>query len=126
MYVFIRNDGIWTQQAYIKASNTDAGDRFGGSVRLSADGNTLAVGALGESSSATGVNGDQADNSATQSGAVYIFTRSGASWSQQAYIKASNTDPDDLFGTPDPEKMPKDDAPDDLFGGLGRCRVRAE
>src|SRR5690606_27309682 len=48
---------------FIKASNTDADDWFGWSLALSADGSTLAVGAPAENSKATGVNGDQADNS---------------------------------------------------------------
>ena len=65
---------------------------------MSADGNTLAVGAISEDSGAKGVNGDQNDNSQPSSGAVYVFTRTGATWSQQAYIKASNTDVNDLFG----------------------------
>ncbi|MCZ7678216.1 MAG: FG-GAP repeat protein [Sandaracinaceae bacterium] len=88
----------WAQQAYIKASNTDAFDSFGHSIALSSDGSTLAVGAVGEDSSATGINGDQADNSANSAGAVYVFRRSGTTWTQQAYIKASNTDPNDSFG----------------------------
>ena len=58
---------------YVKASNTGANDLFGQSVALSADGNTLAVGALGEDSNATGVNGDQTNNSASFSGAVYLY-----------------------------------------------------
>jgi hypothetical protein len=91
VYVFVRNGGNWVQQAYVKASNAKAGDRFGASLALSGDGNTLAVGATGESSSATGVNGNQADTSMAGAGAVYVFTRSGATWSQQAYVKASNT-----------------------------------
>ena len=98
VYVFTRSGSVWEQQVYIKASNTGELDFFGGSVSLSADGNTLAVGAIEESSSATGINGDQTDNSAPVSGAVYVFTRSGYAWEQQAYIKASNTDADDLFG----------------------------
>ena len=65
----------FAQEAYIKASNTDANDTFGYSVTLSDDGNTLAVGAREESSAATGVNGDQADNSAQSAGAVYVFRR---------------------------------------------------
>src|SRR5689334_4144524 len=69
--------GVSQQQAYVKASNTGAGDRFGTSVALSADGNTLAVGAFDESSNATGINGNQADNSAPGAGAVYVYTRSG-------------------------------------------------
>src|SRR5262249_19250367 len=87
VYVFIRTGATWTQQAYIKASNTHANEGFGFSVALSADGSTLAVGALEESSAATGVNGDQVDDSAPDAGAVYVFTRSGATWNQQAYIK---------------------------------------
>jgi cysteine-rich repeat protein len=98
VYVFTRSGATWIQQAYLKASNTDAGDGFGSSVALSADGSTLAVGAASEASAATGVGGDQADDSAPSAGAVYVFTRSGATWIQQAYLKASNTDAGDAFG----------------------------
>jgi hypothetical protein len=91
VYVFTRVGATWAQQAYIKASNTRAGADFGLAVALSADGNTLAVGSYTESSAATGINGSQADTSASQAGAVYVFTRVGATWSQQAYVKASNT-----------------------------------
>ncbi|MGE0470998.1 MAG: integrin [Nitrospira sp.] len=96
VYVFTRSGGVWSQQAYLKASNTEAGDWFGATVAL--DGDTLVVGARFEDSVATGVNGDQADNSAPDSGAVYVFTRSGGVWSQQAYLKASNTEAGDEFG----------------------------
>lgn len=58
----------------------------------------LAVGAINESSSATGPNGDQTNNSASGSGAVYLFTRTGSVWSQLAYLKATNTEVEDLFG----------------------------
>jgi len=100
VYVFARIgvDARWAQQAYLKASNTDSGDYFGYSVSLSGDGDTLAVAAVSESSNATGIDGDQSNNDASNSGAVYVFTRSGATWIQQAYIKASNTDRDDIFG----------------------------
>jgi hypothetical protein len=91
VYVYARTGDRWTQQAYVKASNTGADDQFGFSVALSADGNTLAVSAPYEDSAATGINGNQADNSMANSGAVYVFTRSGSAWSQQAYVKASNT-----------------------------------
>ena len=95
-YLF-RFDGTdWSQQAYIKASNTDGFDGFS-RVALSADGGLLAVGATGEDSNATGVNGDQDDNSAENAGAVYVFRFDGTDWSQQAYIKASNTDARDGF-----------------------------
>jgi trimeric autotransporter adhesin len=98
VYVFTRTEVTWSQQTYIKASNTNPQDRFGNSVALSSDGNTLAVGAIREASNATGIDGDQTNNSATQSGAVYVFSRDGNTWSQQAYIKASNTNTNDLFG----------------------------
>ena len=98
VYVFIRSGTNWSQQAYIKASNTEAGDRFGSSVALAADGNTLAVGSPSEDSSAIGIRVNQSDNSAGDSGAVYVFTRSGAFWSQQVYVKASNTEADDSLG----------------------------
>ncbi|MEW8068113.1 MAG: FG-GAP repeat protein, partial [Candidatus Thiodiazotropha endolucinida] len=98
VYLFSRNAGCWEQQAYIKSSNTDSTDGFGSDVAMSNDGNRLAVGALGEASSATGVDGDQTDNGAPWSGAVYIFDRDGSDWQQQAYIKASNTDERDEFG----------------------------
>ena len=98
VYVFTRSGVIWTQQAYVKASNTAAGDFFGGTISLNSDGNTLAVGAMQEDSSATGANGNQADNSAIGAGAVYIFTRSGVTWTQQTYLKASNTEANDNFG----------------------------
>jgi hypothetical protein len=97
VYVFTRSNDIWTQQAYIKASNTEANDGFGSSLAL--EGDTLVVGAAGEDSSASGVDGNQADDSASAAGAVYVFTRSGGIWSQQAYIKASNPEEDDLFGS---------------------------
>src|SRR4026208_1356817 len=97
VYVFTRTAGLWTQQAYLKASNTNAVDGFGYSVALSGD--TLVVGAPWESSNATGVNGNQSDNSALYSGAVYVFTRTAGVWTQQAYLKASNTDAGDNFGT---------------------------
>jgi hypothetical protein len=93
-----RTDGTWAQQAYFTASNTQTEDFFGSSVALSASGDTLAVGAFGEDSAAVGVGGDQHDNSAAGSGAVYVFKRTGRSWVQQAYVKASNTEANDDFG----------------------------
>jgi hypothetical protein len=95
-YVFVRNGTNWSQQAYLKASNTAANQNFGWSVGVSDD--TILVGAYQENSSATGVNGDGSNNNATHAGAAYVFVRSGTNWSQQAYLKASNTDANDQFG----------------------------
>jgi hypothetical protein len=96
VYVFNRSNGVWSQNAFLKASNADALDYFGLAVAISEE--TLAVGAPGEDSSATG---GEDDNSATSAGmlsssptaaagAVYVFTRNGGTWTQQAYLKASN------------------------------------
>ena len=100
VYVFTRNGDEWSQQAYIKASNTGAGDLFGRDLDISGDGRTLVVGAIDEDSNATGVGGEDTNNGAPGSGAVYVFTFDdiAGSWSQQAYIKASNTGIDDEFG----------------------------
>ena len=91
VFVYAATSGGFALQAYVKASNTTLGAHFGSSVTLSADGNTMIVGSSGERSNATGVNGNQADNNASVAGAAYVFVRSGTTWTQQAYLKASNT-----------------------------------
>ena len=98
VYVFARDvAGVWSEQAYIKASNAEANDAFGSAVALSGD--TLAVSARFEDSAALGVGGDESDNSATDSGAVYVFVRDVAGlWSQQAYVKPLASDISDRFG----------------------------
>lgn len=99
-------DAVASEGTYVKASNTQLFDTFGSAVALSGDGNTLAIAATGEDSGATGVYhpGDtndaaaQADNSVQSSGAVYVYTRAGSSWTRQAYLKAWNNDAGDHFG----------------------------
>ncbi len=98
VYLFTRDGTTWEQQDFIKASNAEAGDKFGTSVALSADGTMLAVGATHEASNATGIDGNQDDNSTRGAGAVYMFTDNGTTWKQQAYIKASNTGDSHNFG----------------------------
>lgn len=134
VYLFRRGDEGWQQEAFVKASNTEppeedeeeeetdegngdeedeeentiptnVNDRFGHRVVLSGDGSTLAVSALYEASAATGINGDQSNNNAPNSGAVYVFTAGEQDWQQQAYIKPSNT-----FSLPDSDAY-------HLFGG---------
>jgi hypothetical protein len=101
VYVFSRDStSVWASTpTYVKASNTGANDLFGGAVALSADGDTLAVGATGEDSA--GISGNNNDRS--ESGAVYVYSRGGSGdWSDAFYIKAStvagNIDEDDIFG----------------------------
>jgi hypothetical protein len=82
---------VWGQQAYVKASNTNMGNPFGlgdiFGVTVALNGDTLVVGAPGEASCATGINGNQLDNGCGNSGAVYIFAKTNDRWSQVAYVK---------------------------------------
>ncbi len=84
-YVFTRSGSAWIQRAYLQASNADADDRFGASVAISGD--YAVVGAPGESGNRAG---GQSNNSAPGAGAAYVFLRTGSSWAQQAYLKASD------------------------------------
>ena len=84
------------QRTYIKASNAERDDWFGFALSLS--GNSLVAGAFHEDSPATGVDGNQG-NGAEDSGAAYVFTRTGQSWTQEAYLKPNDTKAGDLFGT---------------------------
>jgi len=96
IYLYVYDGGGWTEQTYIRASDSDGFSW----VALSEDGVILAVGVSGEDSAATGVDGDETDNTATNSGGVYLFTRdSNDRWVTRTYVKASNTDPEDFFGT---------------------------
>jgi len=99
VYLFVRDVFGWNQQEYLKASNTGSNDWFGASVSLSGDGQTLAIGAFSEDSNAVGVNGNQLDNTAIDSGAVYVFSNNINNWSQRAYIKASNAEAGDWLGS---------------------------
>jgi hypothetical protein len=74
-YVFKRSGTSWSQQAYVKSSNTEAGDNFGrNGLAISGDGTTFAVGSENEDSAGTTVNGNtQSDNSASNAGAVYVY-----------------------------------------------------
>jgi hypothetical protein len=98
VYLFERTAGAWTQRAILWASNGQGGDLFGFSVAISANGSTLAVGALGEDSNATGVQGDETNDGAAQSGAVYLFRIAAFDVVQTTYVKASNTGAADVFG----------------------------
>ncbi|WP_366929273.1 FG-GAP repeat protein [Leptospira sp.] len=100
VYVFQRTGSTWAQQAYIKPPNAEANDQFG--ISLSISGDTIVVGAFNEASNQTTItNGTSAsaNNSAAFAGAAYVFQRSGTTWSQQAYLKASNIEANDRFGS---------------------------
>ena len=82
VYVFTRSGGVWTQSAELTAPHPEKDAWFGGAVSL--DGDTLGVGAAGE-------NG--------YDGAAYVFTGSGASWSQQARMTTPGATDGEFGGT---------------------------
>jgi FG-GAP repeat/HYR domain len=85
-YVFVRSSGGgWTQQQKLEASDGAADDLFGGSVAISGD--TVVVGAQGDAGAA-----------GLQLGSAYVFVRSGAVWSEQQKLEASDAAQFDGFG----------------------------
>jgi hypothetical protein len=85
-YVFTRNGSTWTEQAKLTASDGAGSDQFGWSVSLSSDGNTALIGAYAD------------DDNGNASGAAYVFTRSGSTWTEQAKLVASDGAAGDMFG----------------------------
>lgn len=74
----------FAQNTYFKLSDRDDEDYFGDSV--SAAGDILVVGTPYDDSQATGVNGDESDNSESNSGAVFVFRKSGETWAKEAFL----------------------------------------
>jgi hypothetical protein len=85
-------DHTGTQEAYLKAAHPQVMEGFGSSLAIYGD--TLAIGAMYNDSAST----DQTDTSAADSGAVYVFVRSGDAWHQAAFLKADAPTPNDFFG----------------------------
>ena len=96
VYVYRRRDGQWTPDAFLKAPNAGELDRFGVSIAVSGD--RLAVGALGEGSDGQGIGAPAENDNAPDSGAVYVFVNQRDTWTLDAFIKASNASPRDVFG----------------------------
>lgn len=77
VYIFTYNGSSWSQQQKIVPSGySNTYSLFGFSLALSADGNTLAVGAPNDESAGPTV----------ELGAAYIFTRSGSTWTQRTKL----------------------------------------
>jgi hypothetical protein len=85
VYVFTRSGGAWTQSQVLTAYDGEPGDFFGSAVTVSGD--TLAVGAYA----------DDISPNANQ-GSVYVFTRSGATWTIQQKLFANDGAAEDYFG----------------------------
>jgi hypothetical protein len=85
-YVFVRDGATWRQTAKFSAEEGDPFDSFGASGALSRDGDVALVGAF-----RGGPNGSSA-------GSVYVFTRAGSDWVQQAELVARDGSGGDRFG----------------------------
>lgn len=100
VYVFdySQSSDVISLNAFLKSSNSDSRDYFGGSVAIS--GSNLLVGSIGEDGSGKGLNRDKDKNDLTDSGAVYLFKHDqlGSSWAEKTYIKANDTQANASFG----------------------------
>lgn len=85
VYVFVRTGTNWSLQQKLTASDGADGDGFGVSVAI--DGDTIIVGAWHDN---VGVNVNQ--------GSAYVFTRSGAAWTEQQKLLALDGGSVDEFG----------------------------
>jgi cysteine-rich repeat protein len=83
-YVFVRSGASWVVQQKLTASDGAADDHFGYSVAI--DGETIAVGARYN------------DDGSSNSGSVYVYTRSGNVWLEQQKLNASDAANSDHFG----------------------------
>jgi hypothetical protein len=87
VYIYTKSGGTWSQQAKIKADTPINGESLGnGGLSLSDDGNTLIAGC------------PNVDDQASNQGAIYIFTRSGSTWSQEQRIYDSSGVASQFFG----------------------------
>ena len=84
-YVFTRNNGVWSEQQKLTASDTAQYDHFGESVSINGD--TAFIGASGD------------DDNGNGSGSVYVFVRNDGVWSEQQKLTASDGNALDHFGT---------------------------
>lgn len=86
-YVFLRTGTTWTQQQKLNPLDASANDRFGCSASLSHDASYALIGAYGD------------DDVFSNTGSAYVFTRSGALWSEQAKLNTQEASQFDYFGS---------------------------
>lgn len=84
VYLFTRSNSKWTQQQKLSAKDAAAGDSFGWAVALHGD--LLVVGAPSD------------DGNAVNTGAAYVFRRSGGTWTQQQKFTITGAAADDRLG----------------------------
>lgn len=89
-YVFARDEGgMWLEQQKLVGSDVAAGDQFGWSVDI--DAATVVIGSRWDDEACP-------DDIECNSGAAYVYTFDGKTWSQTQKLLASDPSPDDFFG----------------------------
>lgn len=86
VYIFTRSGSVWTQEQKVVASDATSNASFGNAVSLDENATRLLIGAYAE------------DTTASDSGAAYIFLRSGTTWTQEQKLKLPAPVASDWFG----------------------------
>lgn len=86
VYIFLRTGTTWALEQKLLAADPAAGDYFGFSVSMTADGSRLAIGAY------------QKIGTVAPQGAMYTFNRSGVTWSQASKVVSSDPVASEYFG----------------------------
>jgi len=85
-YVYVRSNGVWSEQQKLTASDGAPDDRFGFGFTVSISGDTAVIGAHRD------------DDNGDASGSAYVYVRSNGVWSEQQKLTASDGAPNDFFG----------------------------
>ncbi len=84
VYVFYNDAGTWSETAILTASDTEAADFFGESMKI--DGDYAIIGAFGD------------DDNGSQSGSAYIFHNDAGNWTEITKLIAADGNENDFFG----------------------------
>jgi len=106
-FIFTRSGTSWSLQQKLSPSDVSTADYGGAAVDINADGTYAIVGAYGV---------EENSNLNDNNGAVYVFTRSGSTWTQQQKLTASDSQAGDQFGI---ECSISDDGDYIVVGALG-------
>lgn len=79
VYIFSRAGTVWTQEAILKPADWAPSDQFGNTIKFNSNATRIVIGAM-----------DVGYNGLPYTGAVYIFSRTGTAWTQEAKIVPSD------------------------------------
>lgn len=87
VYIYTRSGSVWTQETILTASDKAIGDSLGVSITMTSNGDRIAVGAQGRDTGGL-----------VNSGAVYHYTRTGVTWTQESVLTALDKETEGLYG----------------------------